>query len=58
MCFPSSCDANDFYHLIFSGLNELFYTQSFTDIYAVTYTINANASIEYTVSLEKPKVDQ
>ena len=51
MCFPSSCDANDFYHLIFSGLNELFYTESFTDIYAVTYTINANASIEYTEPL-------
>ena len=49
MCFPSSCDANDFYHLFYShGLGELFYAKSFTDVDAMTYTINVIASIEYT----------
>ena len=44
MCFPSSCDANDFHHLFYSE----FYAKSFTDVDAMTYTINVIASIEYT----------
>ena len=48
MCFPSSCDAKEFYDLFFIGLNELFYTKSFTDFNSLTYTINAMASIEHT----------
>ena len=48
MCFPSSCDENDFYHLFYSGLGEIFYAKSFTDVNAMTYMINFTASIKYT----------
>ena len=48
LCFPSSCDAKDFYNLLFIDLNEVFYTKPFTDVNAVTYTINVTASIKYT----------
>ena len=48
MCFPSSCDAKEFYDLFSMGLGELFYTKSFTDVDAVTYAVNVMASIKYT----------
>ena len=47
MCFPSSCDAKDFYDLFFIGLDEVFYSKSFTDVDAMTYTMNVMAPIEY-----------
>ena len=41
MCFPSSCDARDFYDLFsFIGLDEAFYSKLFTDVDAMTYTMN------------------
>ena len=47
MCFPSSCDARDFYDLFFIGSDEVFYNKSFTDVDAMTYTMNVMAPIEY-----------
>ena len=52
MCFPSSCDAKDFYNLFFIGSDEVFsYSESFTDVDAMTYTMNVMAPIEYTEPL-------
>ena len=49
MCFPSSCDSNDFYDLLFIGSSdETFYSKSFTHINAVNYTVNITASAGYT----------
>ena len=48
MCFPSSCDAKDFYDLFFIDSDEAFYSKSFTDVNAMNYTMNVMASIEYT----------
>ena len=50
MCFPSSCDAKDFYNLFFIGSDETF-SKSFTDINAVTYTVNVSVSVGYTEPL-------
>ena len=47
MCFPSTCDAKDFYDLFFIGSDEVFYSKSFTDVDAMTYTMNVMAPIEY-----------
>ena len=49
MCFPSSCDAKEFYDLFFIGSDEVFYSKSsFTDINAeLTHTVNVTAPIEY-----------
>ena len=40
MCFPSSCDAKDFYDLFFIDSDEVFYSKSFTDINAMNYSYN------------------
>ena len=49
MCFPSSCDARDFYELFFIDSDEVFYSSSYTaDVNAMSYTINVTTSIEYT----------
>ena len=40
MCFPSSCDAKDFYDLFIIGSDEAFYSKLFTDIDAVIYSVN------------------
>ena len=53
MCFPSSCDARDFYELFFIDSDEVFYSSSYTaDVNAMSYTIDVTidvtASIEYT----------
>ena len=49
MCFPSSCDARDFYELFFIDSDEEFYSSSYTaDVNAMSYTINVTTSIEYT----------
>ena len=48
MCFPSSCNAMDFYNL-FS--NVAFYSKSVIDINAITYAVNVMASMEYTAVL-------
>ena len=48
VCFPSSCDAKDFYDLFLIGSDEAFYSNSFTDINVITYTVNVTATIEYT----------
>ena len=48
MCFPSSCDAKDFYDLFFIDSNEVFYGKSFVDVNAMNYTMNVMASIKYT----------
>ena len=48
MCFPSSCDAEDFYELFFIDSNEVFYSNSYTDVNALSYTVDVMASIEYT----------
>ena len=46
MCFPSSCDAKDFYSL-FSNY-DILYTKSFTaDVTRMIYTINVKAPSEY-----------
>ena len=45
MCFPSSCDAKDFYDLFFIDSDELFYSKSFTDVNAMNYTMNVMPSI-------------
>ena len=47
MCFPSSCDAKDFYDLFFIDSDELFYSKPFTDVNAMNYTMNVMPSIEY-----------
>ena len=47
MCFPSSCDAKDFYNLFLIGSDETFYSNSFTDINVITYTVIVTATIEY-----------
>ena len=47
MCFPSSCDAKDFYDLFFIDSDELFYSKPFTDVDAMNYTMNVMPSIEY-----------
>ena len=44
MCFPSSCDAKDFYSLFF---NEVFYSESFININTMNYTINVISPNEY-----------
>ena len=49
MCFPSSCDAKDFYNLFFIGSNGTF-SESFTvitDSNAVFYKANVTASVGY-----------
>ena len=51
MCFPSSCDAKDFYDLFFIDSDELFYSKPFTDVNAMNYTMNVMPSIEYTEPL-------
>ena len=51
MCFPSSCDSNDFYDLLFIGSDETFYSKSFTHINAVNYTVNITVSAGYTKPL-------
>ena len=51
MCFPSSCDAKDFYDLFFIDSDELLYSKSFTDVNAMSYTMNVMPSIEYTQPL-------
>ena len=51
MCFPSSCDANDFYDLFLIDSDEAFYSNSFTDINVITYTVIVTATIEYTEPL-------
>ena len=48
MCFPSSCDSNDFYDLLFIDSDETFYSKSFTHINAVNYTVNITISAGYT----------
>ena len=48
MCFPSSCDAKDFYDLFFIDSDEVSYSKSFIDVNAMNYTMNVMASIEYT----------
>ena len=49
MCFPSSCDAKDFYQLFFIDSDEEFYSISYTaDVNAMSYTINVTTSSEYT----------
>ena len=48
MCFPSSCDAKDFYNLFSIGSDEAFYSELFTDINVITYTVDVTPSIEYT----------
>ena len=48
MCFPSSCDANDFYNLFLIDSNEVLYTKSFTaNVNAMIHTINVKAPSEY-----------
>ena len=47
MCFPSSCDAKDFYNLLFIDSDEVSYSKSFIDVNAMNYTMNVMASIEY-----------
>ena len=47
MCFPSSCTAKDFYDLFSINSDELFYSESFTDVNTMTYTINVMAPTEY-----------
>ena len=47
MCFPSSCDAKDFYDLFFIDSDEVFHSESFTDVNGMTYTMNVMAPIEY-----------
>ena len=49
MCFPSSCDAMDFYDL-FSNV-AFCRSKSFIDINAITYAVNVTASMEYTAVL-------
>ena len=51
MCFPSSCDAKDFYDLFLIGSDEAFYSNSFTDINVITYTVNVTATTEFTEPL-------
>ena len=51
MCFPSSCDAKNFYDLLLIGSDEAFYSKSMTDINVITYTVNVTATIEYTEPL-------
>ena len=48
MCFPSSCDSSDFYELFFIDSDEVFYSNSYTDVNAMNYTVDVQASIEYT----------
>ena len=48
LCFPSSCDSNDFYDLLFIGSDETFYSKSFTHINALNYTVNITVSTGYT----------
>ena len=48
MCFPSSCDAKDFYDLFFIDSDKAFYSKSFIDVNAMNYTMIVMASIEYT----------
>ena len=47
MCFPSSCDAEDFYELFFIDSDEVFYSNSYTDVNALSYTVDVMASIGY-----------
>ena len=51
MCIPSSCNAKDFYDLLFIGSDQVFYSKSFTGAKAVNCTMNVMASIEYTEPL-------
>ena len=51
MCFPSSCDAKDFYDLFFIDSDVAFYSKSFIDINAITYAVDVTASIKYTALL-------
>ena len=46
MCFPSSCDAKNFYNLFFIGLSKVIYSESFTNAIGVTYTIDIMAPTE------------
>ena len=48
MCFPSSCNAKDFYDLFFNGSDETFDSKLFTDVNAVNYTVNVTVSVGYT----------
>ena len=44
MCFPSSCDPNDFYKLFLAiESDEVFYSNLYTDATEMTYTIDAMA---------------
>ena len=47
MCFPSSCDAKDFYDLFFIDSNVAFYSKSFIHINAITYAVNVTTSTDY-----------
>ena len=48
MCFPSSCDAKDFYSLFFIDSNDVFYSESFTAaVSTIIHTINVKAPSEY-----------
>ena len=47
MCFPSSCDAKDFYSLFFTDFNDIFYSESFTNMNTMNYTINVMSPNEY-----------
>ena len=48
MCFPSSCDAKDFYSLFFIDSNEVLHSKSFTaDVGTTIHTINVKAPSEY-----------
>ena len=45
MCYPSSCDANDFYNLVIIGWDEVFYNiTSSADIFPVVYSVNVTAA--------------
>ena len=48
MCFPSSCDAKDFYSLFFIELQEIFHNKSFVDI-------NVNVT-NYTITVMMPPI--
>ena len=48
MCFPSSCDAKDFYSLFFIDSNEVLHSKSFTaDVGTTIHTINVKTPSEY-----------
>ena len=51
MCFPSSCDVNDFYNLFFiDSDSEILYSKSFTadhDVNSMTREVNIKAKSEY-----------